>query len=159
MIMIYIKNKISRVIFSKIKNLSGHSRSTSLSLGKQNQATPPPSQITNFFQQHPILYFPFFFFLPLLFSHYDKSLRINQWLSNICYKLQRHIVSFLSYSLMENNPISSSRTDRKTIERNRRNQMKALCSKLNSLLPHQSSRVPIFLSLSFFSFSFFFFLI
>ncbi|KAJ4703491.1 transcription factor bHLH36 [Melia azedarach] len=38
--------------------------------------------------------------------------------------------------LMENNP-SSSRTDRKTIERNRRNQMKALYSELNSLLPHQ----------------------
>ncbi|GAY34525.1 hypothetical protein CUMW_011940 [Citrus unshiu] len=37
---------------------------------------------------------------------------------------------------MENNP-SSSRTDRKTIERNRRNQMKALYSTLNSLVPHQ----------------------
>ncbi|KAJ9168827.1 hypothetical protein P3X46_020311 [Hevea brasiliensis] len=40
---------------------------------------------------------------------------------------------------MENNP-NSSRTDRKTIERNRRNQMKALYSKLNSLVPRQSSR-------------------
>ncbi|OAY26202.1 transcription factor bHLH162 [Manihot esculenta] len=47
---------------------------------------------------------------------------------------------------MENNSISSSRTDKKTIERNRRNQMKALCSKLNSLLPHQSSRKPMSLS-------------
>ncbi|XP_011043394.1 PREDICTED: uncharacterized protein LOC105138874 [Populus euphratica] len=43
---------------------------------------------------------------------------------------------------MENNP-SSSRTDRKTIERNRRNQMKALYSQLNSLVPHQSSREPV----------------
>ncbi|KAJ4839503.1 hypothetical protein Tsubulata_030120 [Turnera subulata] len=40
---------------------------------------------------------------------------------------------------MEQNP-SSSRADRKTIEKNRRNQMKALYSKLNSLVPHQSSR-------------------
>ncbi|KAL5839538.1 hypothetical protein ACOSQ3_012234 [Xanthoceras sorbifolium] len=43
---------------------------------------------------------------------------------------------------MENNnnnhPSSSSRTDRKTIERNRRNQMKSLYSQLNSLVPHQS---------------------
>ncbi|KAJ0017645.1 hypothetical protein Pint_10558 [Pistacia integerrima] len=38
---------------------------------------------------------------------------------------------------MENNP-SSSRTDRKTIERNRRNQMKALYTKLNSLVPHRT---------------------
>ncbi|KAJ6885877.1 transcription factor bHLH162-like isoform X2 [Populus alba x Populus x berolinensis] len=43
---------------------------------------------------------------------------------------------------MENNP-SSSRTDRKTIERNRRIQMKALYSQLNSLVPHQSSREPV----------------
>ncbi|KAH0985690.1 hypothetical protein GBA52_012867 [Prunus armeniaca] len=35
---------------------------------------------------------------------------------------------------------SSSRADRKTIEKNRRNQMKALYSKLNSLVPHQRSR-------------------
>ncbi|XWS12637.1 hypothetical protein CRYUN_Cryun37aG0107100 [Craigia yunnanensis] len=41
---------------------------------------------------------------------------------------------------MENNPNSSSRTDRKLVERNRRNQMKALYSKLNSLLPHPDSR-------------------
>ncbi|KAF3451466.1 hypothetical protein FNV43_RR07561 [Rhamnella rubrinervis] len=41
---------------------------------------------------------------------------------------------------MEHNPSSSSRTDRKTIERNRRNQMKVLYSKLNSLVPQQSSR-------------------
>ncbi|KAL5575399.1 hypothetical protein UlMin_018429 [Ulmus minor] len=40
---------------------------------------------------------------------------------------------------MEENP-SSSRTDRKTIERNRRNQMKFLYSKLNSLVPHQNSK-------------------
>ncbi|XP_044495989.1 transcription factor bHLH162-like isoform X2 [Mangifera indica] len=38
---------------------------------------------------------------------------------------------------MENNP-NSSRTDRKTIERNRRNRMKALYAKLNSLVPHQT---------------------
>ncbi|XP_061341609.1 transcription factor bHLH162-like [Gastrolobium bilobum] len=43
---------------------------------------------------------------------------------------------------MENNP-SSSRIDRKFIERNRRNQMKALYRKLNSLVPHQSSREEI----------------
>ncbi|KAK9936385.1 hypothetical protein M0R45_013230 [Rubus argutus] len=36
---------------------------------------------------------------------------------------------------------NSSRADRKTIEKNRRNQMKALYSKLNSLLPHQRSRL------------------
>ncbi|KAG2410164.1 Transcription factor bHLH162 Basic helix-loop-helix protein [Vigna angularis] len=41
--------------------------------------------------------------------------------------------------LMENNP-SSSTSDRKLVERNRRNQMKDLFSKLNSVLPHQSSR-------------------
>ncbi|KAM1004863.1 hypothetical protein ACFX13_005053 [Malus domestica] len=41
---------------------------------------------------------------------------------------------------------SSSRTDRKTIEKNRRNQMKALFSKLNSLVPHQRSRVSLSLS-------------
>ncbi|KAJ6416608.1 hypothetical protein OIU84_002467 [Salix udensis] len=43
---------------------------------------------------------------------------------------------------MENSP-SSSRTDRKTAERNRRNQMKALYSQLNSLVPHQNSREPV----------------
>ncbi|XP_059659041.1 transcription factor bHLH162 [Cornus florida] len=41
---------------------------------------------------------------------------------------------------MEINNPSSSRTDRKTIEKNRRNHMKTLYSKLNSLVPHQSSR-------------------
>ncbi|XP_022777352.1 transcription factor bHLH162-like [Durio zibethinus] len=41
---------------------------------------------------------------------------------------------------MENNPNNSSRTDRKLIERNRRNQMKALYTKLNSLVPHHNSR-------------------
>ncbi|XP_028795378.1 transcription factor bHLH162-like [Neltuma alba] len=45
---------------------------------------------------------------------------------------------------MEENPSSSSRTtDRKLIERNRRYQMKALYSKLNSLVPHQSPREAI----------------
>ena len=48
-------------------------------------------------------------------------------------------------TLMESNP-SSSRTDRKTIERNRRNHMKSLYSKLNSLVPHQTSRVSFFIS-------------
>ncbi|KAF5742281.1 hypothetical protein HS088_TW09G00325 [Tripterygium wilfordii] len=38
---------------------------------------------------------------------------------------------------------SSSRNDRKTIERNRRNQMKALYTQLNSLVPHQNSREPV----------------
>ncbi|KAJ7946990.1 transcription factor bHLH36 [Quillaja saponaria] len=47
---------------------------------------------------------------------------------------------------MENNP-SSSRTDRKTIEKNRRNQMKDLYSKLNSLVQHQTSREPAATSL------------
>ncbi|KAM7264071.1 hypothetical protein ACFE04_001754 [Oxalis oulophora] len=47
---------------------------------------------------------------------------------------------------MENNnssnpSSSSSKTDRKLIEKNRRNQMKALCHQLNSLVPyHQTSR-------------------
>lgn len=42
---------------------------------------------------------------------------------------------------MDQNPSSSSsRADRKTIEKNRRNEMKALYSRLNSLLPHQSQR-------------------
>ncbi|GMI72829.1 hypothetical protein like AT4G20970 [Hibiscus trionum] len=41
---------------------------------------------------------------------------------------------------MEANNPNSSKLDRKFIERNRRNQMKALCSKLNSLVPHHSSR-------------------
>ncbi|KAF9683579.1 hypothetical protein SADUNF_Sadunf04G0028500 [Salix dunnii] len=43
---------------------------------------------------------------------------------------------------MEKN-LSSSRTDRKLMERNRRNQMKALYSQLNSLVPHESSREPV----------------
>ncbi|KAK8551535.1 hypothetical protein V6N13_119994 [Hibiscus sabdariffa] len=41
-----------------------------------------------------------------------------------------------------NNPNDSSRPDRKLMERNRRTQMKALYSKLNSLLPHHNSRRP-----------------
>ncbi|GMI91542.1 hypothetical protein like AT4G20970 [Hibiscus trionum] len=41
-----------------------------------------------------------------------------------------------------NNPNDSSRPDRKLMERNRRTQMKALFSKLNSLLPHHNSRAP-----------------
>ncbi|KAK8618429.1 hypothetical protein V6N13_132421 [Hibiscus sabdariffa] len=42
---------------------------------------------------------------------------------------------------MENNPnIISSRTERKLIERNRRNQMKILYAKLNCLVPHYNSR-------------------
>uniref|UniRef100_A0A5B7BY14 BHLH domain-containing protein n=1 Tax=Davidia involucrata TaxID=16924 RepID=A0A5B7BY14_DAVIN len=41
---------------------------------------------------------------------------------------------------MENNPTSSSRTDRKTIEKNRRNHMKTLYSKLNSLVPQHKSK-------------------
>ncbi|KAG4970931.1 hypothetical protein AAZX31_13G162800 [Glycine max] len=44
---------------------------------------------------------------------------------------------------MENNPSSSSRTDRKFIEQNRRNHMKDLFFKLNSVVPHQSSREAI----------------
>ncbi|KAF7803440.1 transcription factor bHLH162-like [Senna tora] len=36
-------------------------------------------------------------------------------------------------------PTPPRSTDRKFIERNRRNQMKALCSKLNSLLPHHQA--------------------
>nr|KYP62908.1 Transcription factor bHLH36 [Cajanus cajan] len=43
---------------------------------------------------------------------------------------------------MENNP-SPSKVDRKFIERNRRNQMKTLFRKLNSLVPHQRSRESI----------------
>ncbi|KAL3519770.1 hypothetical protein ACH5RR_017919 [Cinchona calisaya] len=42
---------------------------------------------------------------------------------------------------MEQNPSSSSKTDRKTIEKNRRNQMKTLLSELTSLVPHQSREV------------------
>ncbi|KAG8482177.1 hypothetical protein CXB51_026771 [Gossypium anomalum] len=43
-----------------------------------------------------------------------------------------------------NNPNNmSSRTDRKLIERNRRNHMKALYSELNSLVPHYNSRESI----------------
>ncbi|XP_054800709.1 transcription factor bHLH162-like [Prosopis cineraria] len=44
---------------------------------------------------------------------------------------------------MESVPGASSRGDRKVIERNRRSQMRALYAKLNSLLPHQSSRESI----------------
>ncbi|CAI8591132.1 unnamed protein product [Vicia faba] len=40
---------------------------------------------------------------------------------------------------MEKNP-SSSRIERKFIERNRRNEMKTLYHKLNSVLPHQTSK-------------------
>jgi hypothetical protein len=37
--------------------------------------------------------------------------------------------------------ISSTKTERKIIEKNRRNQMKTLYSKLNSLLPNQNFKV------------------
>ncbi|CAJ2648631.1 unnamed protein product [Trifolium pratense] len=43
---------------------------------------------------------------------------------------------------MEDNP-SSSRVDRKTIEKIRRIQMKDLCNKVYSLLPHQTSKKAI----------------
>ncbi|XP_057430731.1 transcription factor bHLH162 [Lotus japonicus] len=43
---------------------------------------------------------------------------------------------------MDNNP-SSSRVDRKVIERNRRNQMRTLYRKLNSLVLHQTSKEAI----------------
>ncbi|CAJ1961698.1 unnamed protein product [Sphenostylis stenocarpa] len=46
---------------------------------------------------------------------------------------------------MENNT-RPSRVDRKIIERDRRNQMKALYRKLNSLVPHQRSKVAISLT-------------
>ncbi|CAL5346055.1 unnamed protein product [Camellia sinensis] len=42
--------------------------------------------------------------------------------------------------MMEQNNPSSSRTDRKTIEKNRRNHLKSLYSKLHSLVPHPPSR-------------------
>ncbi|KAG8385547.1 hypothetical protein BUALT_Bualt03G0056500 [Buddleja alternifolia] len=41
---------------------------------------------------------------------------------------------------MDQNP-NSTKADRKTIEKNRRNQMKALYSQLTSLVPHQAPRV------------------
>ncbi|WOG85158.1 hypothetical protein DCAR_0104345 [Daucus carota subsp. sativus] len=40
---------------------------------------------------------------------------------------------------MEQNPISFGAADRKTVEKNRRNYMKDLYSKLHSLIPHDSS--------------------
>ncbi|KAL2244451.1 transcription factor bHLH125 [Sesamum indicum] len=40
---------------------------------------------------------------------------------------------------MDHNP-NPSKADRKTIEKNRRNQMKTLCSRLSSLVPHQTPR-------------------
>ncbi|KAJ0430081.1 putative transcription factor bHLH family [Helianthus annuus] len=40
-----------------------------------------------------------------------------------------------------NQSSSSSRVDRRTIEKNRRIYMKALYNKLHSLVPHESSRV------------------
>ncbi|KAI9121122.1 hypothetical protein K1719_008155 [Acacia pycnantha] len=47
---------------------------------------------------------------------------------------------------MEKVPAPSPRGDRKVIERNRRSQMRALYSNLNSLVPHQSSREVISVS-------------
>ncbi|KAK1364853.1 putative achaete-scute transcription factor-related protein [Heracleum sosnowskyi] len=41
---------------------------------------------------------------------------------------------------MDQNQSSSSRADRKTIEKNRRTQMKGLYTELNSLVPRQNSR-------------------
>ncbi|XP_042484608.1 transcription factor bHLH162-like [Macadamia integrifolia] len=41
---------------------------------------------------------------------------------------------------MEIHQPSSSRKDRKIVERNRRNHMKTLCSELNSLIPNQNSK-------------------
>ncbi|XP_010260225.1 PREDICTED: transcription factor bHLH36-like [Nelumbo nucifera] len=41
---------------------------------------------------------------------------------------------------MESHPNASSKTDRKTVERNRRNHMKNLYSELNSLIPNHSSK-------------------
>lgn len=42
----------------------------------------------------------------------------------------------------------SSKIDRKTTEKNRREQMKALLAELKSVQPHQSSRVFLFLSIT-----------
>ncbi|KAI5657097.1 hypothetical protein M9H77_25890 [Catharanthus roseus] len=42
---------------------------------------------------------------------------------------------------MEQNPSSSCKVDRKTIEKNRRNHMKSLFSNLSSLVPHHSREV------------------
>ncbi|KAK3010249.1 hypothetical protein RJ639_010821 [Escallonia herrerae] len=49
---------------------------------------------------------------------------------------------------MEHNPSSSSRVDRKTIEKNRRNEMKALYSQLKSLVPSSSRVLSLTLTLS-----------
>ncbi|KAG8385544.1 hypothetical protein BUALT_Bualt03G0056200 [Buddleja alternifolia] len=46
---------------------------------------------------------------------------------------------------MDQNP-NSTKADRKTIEKNRRNQMKALYSQLTSLVPHQAPREMISVS-------------
>jgi len=131
----------------------------------ENQSSPTISisEITKLFRiasHHIAIYFAF---LPLLSSMYHKSLldpikqrqaSISNYIGreiHICIVVQSYsfffflevvLATIAASTLMENNP-SSSRTDRKTIERNRRNQMKALYSQLNSLVPHQSSRVSI----------------
>ncbi|XP_048132468.1 transcription factor bHLH162-like isoform X6 [Rhodamnia argentea] len=61
-----------------------------------------------------------------------------RFLSNICCS-DLGIQKFKVEGLMERKPCSS-RPDRKTTERNRRNQMKGLLSRLHSLVPQQSSR-------------------
>ena len=81
--------------------------------------------------------------LASLITLVERSISVQQCsLLLFFFFLEVVLATIAASTLMENNP-SSSRTDRKTIERNRRNQMKALYSQLNSLVPHQSSRVSI----------------
>jgi hypothetical protein len=64
------------------------------------------------------------------------------------------MVFFVANNLSERNmdhqgsQSTSTKIERRLIEKNRRNQMKILYSKLNVLLPNQNSKVPLSLSLS-----------
>jgi hypothetical protein len=62
------------------------------------------------------------------------------------------MVFFVANNLSERNmdhqgsQSTSTKIERRLIEKNRRNQMKILYSKLNVLLPNQNSKVPLSLS-------------
>lgn len=111
-------------------------------------------------QQHLTISYQRFCFSFVLSSYsvtaYDKGFAQNQSISvkqlRICDKTVSAIpiLCYWEINMERRNPSSappSSRADRKTIERNRRNHMKHLFSTLNSLVQHQSSRVSLCFSL------------
>lgn len=130
---------------------------------KDNRTTPP-TILSSFSPSHNHVVFSFSYCLSLLF--------ITQLLLLHCFRNTKKLISPINifnnwdlvisqvcwrgiYIDMEqcNNPSSVSKADRKTIEKNRRNQLKALYSELNSLVPHQQHSRVLFFSPLFLIFS------